>query len=138
VKIFFLIMISSIFYLNAGELGIVVDNKTGLAWQDDYYNGENSKRTTWQDALIYCEELTLGAKNDWRLPNIKELKSIVDRNKYNPTISSTFTNIISDTYWSSTTHVSTPGAWVIFFEDGFDGWRNKSDEHYVRCVRGGQ
>lgn len=53
---------------------IVTDNATGLMWQqaDDGYTYE------WSDALDYCENLTLGDYSDWRLPDNKELQSIVE------------------------------------------------------------
>lgn len=136
---FFLIM-GMMVWLNAGELGVVVDNKTGLAWQDDYAdNGGEIKEATWQEALVYCEELSLGSRDDWRLPNIKELRSIVDRSRYDPAIDAVFTNVTSDYYWSSTTGVSDSSyAWSVYFKYGDDGWYSKTDENPVRCVRGGQ
>ena len=130
--------------------GVVADSATGLAWQDDYSdNGEEIKEATWQEALFYCEELSLGDRDDWRLPNIKELRSITDKSKYDPAIDSVFTNVTSSYYWSSTTvtysyHWSfTTGMsgsskeWTVNFNYGSDGWRSRTNEHYVRCVRGG-
>ena len=118
----------------------VVDSATGLAWQDDYRdNGGDIKSATWQDALIYCEELSLGGKSDWRLPNIIELYGIADRSKYNPAISSVFQNVTSNLYWSSTTTASdSSNAWTVYFYTGGDGWNDKTYEFRVRCVRGGQ
>ena len=126
--------------LSRDSSGVVSDSTTGLVWQDDY--GDNSgeiKSATWQDALIYCEELSLGGKNDWRLPNIRALKSIVDDTKYNPAINSIFTNVTSGIYWSSTTRVSSSSnAWYVYFYSGNDYWGSKGNERRVRCVRGGQ
>lgn len=53
---------------------IVTDNATGLMWQqaDDGYT------YYWADALDYCEDLELGDYSDWRLPDNKELQSIVE------------------------------------------------------------
>jgi hypothetical protein len=120
--------------------GVVADSATGLAWQDDYSdNGGDIKSATWQDALIYCEQLTLGGISDWRLPNIRELKSIVDDSIYDPAISSVFQNITSDVYWASTTYASGSSyAWYVLFGNGFDDWYAKTYEGRVRCVRGGQ
>jgi len=119
--------------------GIVDDSTTGLAWQDEYTdNGGKIKRATWQDAIIYCHELSLGGKNDWRLPNIRELKSIVDTTKYNSAINSVFTNVSSSNYWSATTLASdSSNAWNVSFSYGDDYWNSKTDEYYIRCVRGG-
>jgi len=133
--------------------GIVVDSATGLAWQDDYHDNEGEiKRTTWKDALVYCEGLSLGGKSDWRLPNKNELFSIVDISKYNYAISSVFTSVPSrdyyttddHDYWSSTSNASDSShACVVSFYSGCvyanGDWRSyKKDEHSVRCVRGGQ
>jgi len=111
-----------------------------LAWQDDYSdNGGDVKRTTWQDALVYCQELSLGGKSDWRLPNINELLSIADTSRVDPAISPIFTYVTSgfSTYWSSTSGVSdTSYAWGVYFYYGDDGWYSKAYEHSVRCVRG--
>ena len=123
--------------LSAGEQGIVLDNKTGLAWQDDYSdNAGEIKKATWQDALIYCHELHLGDRSDWRLPNIKELRSIVDRSRFDPAIDSVFTNITSNFYWSSTSDFSF--AWSVRFFCGYSLLFGKGGEGFVRCVRGGQ
>jgi hypothetical protein len=51
----------------------VVDNVTKLMWQDTKETKDKENRKTWQDAINYCESLTLGGFNDWRLPNIKEI-----------------------------------------------------------------
>ncbi len=125
---------------------IVTDETTNLMWQD---NGDaNTVTKDWENAISYCESLNLGEYNDWRLPNIRELRSIVDFDKANPAISPTFRNVISDIYWSSTTKImeNTQGAGsgnlarnIDFFygneEVDFD---DKAISHYVRCVRGGQ
>ena len=57
----------------------VTDNATGLMWMKQ--NGEQSDgdyQFTWAEALDYCENLTLAGYSDWRLPDVKELQSIVD------------------------------------------------------------
>lgn len=121
--------------------GIVTDNKTGLQWQDDYSdNGSNIKQATWKGAIDYCENLSLGGYNDWRLPNINELRSIADRSRTNPAIDPTFQHTTtSGYYWSSTAHVGYTGyAWGVNFWGGFSHYNFKSSTFYVRCVRGGQ
>jgi len=139
---FSLIMMSTSLWgaFSRDSSGVVADSATGLAWQDDYSdNGEDIKSATWQDALIYCEELTLGGISDWRLPNIRELKSIVDDSISVPAISSVFQNFTSNRYWSSTTRASdSSDAWYVLFDDGHDGWVDKANGYRVLCVRGGQ
>jgi formylglycine-generating enzyme required for sulfatase activity len=65
--------------------GTVTDTYTSLMWQQD---GPTTKKN-WEQALAYCEGLTLGGYTDWRLPTPKELHSLVDYSHYNqgfPTI----------------------------------------------------
>ncbi|NOQ26703.1 MAG: DUF1566 domain-containing protein [Bacteroidales bacterium] len=54
--------------------GTVSDNATGLMWQQS----DDGNTRDWENALSYAEDLTLGEHSDWRLPNAKELQSIVD------------------------------------------------------------
>jgi len=54
--------------------GTVTDRATGLIWQQ----ADSGAGMVWQDALDYCEDLALAGSEDWRLPNPKELQSIVD------------------------------------------------------------
>ncbi len=60
--------------------GTVTDNATGLMWSQ----ADNGEGILWVDALEYAEESELAGYDDWRLPNIKELQSIVDYS-YSPT-----------------------------------------------------
>ncbi|RLA83123.1 MAG: DUF1566 domain-containing protein [Epsilonproteobacteria bacterium] len=117
---------------------IVKDSITSLWWQDN----EDAKtiEITWGEAIDYCEALELADNTDWRLPNINELASIVDHDKYDPAIKeNVFQNIISDSYWSSTTSTNyTDTAWCIHFINGYTNYHYKSYSSYVRCVRGGQ
>ena len=52
--------------------GTVTDNVTGLMWQQDM-----GKKMTYADAMKYAEECTLGGYDDWRVPTIKELYSLI-------------------------------------------------------------
>ena len=117
--------------------GVVKDTNTLLQWQDDYSdNASNIKIATWTAAIDYCEALGLAGAG-WRLPNKKELLSLVDYAVYNPSISSTFNNTISGYYWSSTTYANyTSYAWIVGFYRGYtDDGSNKTYTRYVRCVR---
>ena len=117
--------------------GVVTDTKTSLQWQDDYSdNGDNVKQTTWTSAIDYCEALSLGGHSDWRLPNKKELLSIVDYSSYNPSINTTFDHTTSSYYWSSSTDANDAShAWFVNFYYGYTGYGAKSNSGYVRCVR---
>lgn len=120
-------------YIRDSEKEIIIDTKTNLIWQDD----SNAKiiKKTWNESINYCESLTLGIYDDWRLPNFNELYSLTDIKKNNPAISSTFNNI-NTYYWSSTTYaISIDLAWVINFTNASDSASAKVDLNFVRCVR---
>ena len=99
-------------YADNGD-GTVTDTSTGLMWQQQ----AGSSTQTWEQALAYCEGLNLGGHTDWRLPTIKELRSLVDYSRYNPAINTTyFPNAAASWYWSSTTGAhGTYFAWVVGF-----------------------
>ncbi len=98
--------------------GTVTDRATGLMWQ----KADSEKGMNWQQALDYAEKLTLAGHDDWRLPNAKELQSLVDYSRSpvvsaaarrGPAIDSVFqTTRLADGeypfYWSSTTHLDGP------------------------------
>ena len=71
--------------LVANANGTVTDERTGLLWQQTA-----SGAMTWESATSYCEGLSLGGFNDWRLPNIKELESLVDEGRYSPAFDGAF------------------------------------------------
>jgi len=117
---------------------IVTDSKTKLMWQD---NAEASTVTrNWQGAIDYCEALNFGGYDDWRLPNINELKSIKDRTGNNPVINSVFVNVRTNNYYWSSTSVSgyTHVAWRVGFGDGSVSRNFKEGSNFPRCVRGGR
>lgn len=113
--------------------GTVTDQVTTLTWQKQ----DNSTTYTWEGAISYCEGLSLGGYADWRLPNIKELKSIVDMTRYSPAINiDYFPNTQSLIYWSSTTGAdATTYAWCVHFSTGVIPRATKNYAAYVRCVR---
>ncbi len=65
------------------------------------------KYRNWADAKQYCEDLVLGGYDDWRLPNIDELETIIDYSRFDPAIDPVF-NCRSGNYWSSSTYVYNP------------------------------
>ena len=112
----------------------VVDQGTGLQWQ----KSDDATLRTWENALAYCENLSLDSKTDWRLPNIREMKSVVDDSHYHPSIDPAFT-CQSAYYWTATTVTRFPTrhAWSVFFANGDDNCGDKKNIHFVRCVRAG-
>lgn len=129
-----------------GKGAEVKDTITGLIWQrcsvGQTWDGNTCTGTatqhTWQQALTVAKNL----ENNYRLPNIKELKSIVERQCYNPAINSQiFPNTPSGYYWSSSPYIYTNNSssyidiFVVKFEGGDDANNNKNKPVYVRAVR---
>lgn len=95
--------------------GTISDTETGLMWQQQ----DSGKGMDWQSALNYAETLQLAGHHDWRLPNAKELQSLVDYSRSPHTSGSAAidplfrTTAIRDPegqrqfpyFWSSTTHL---------------------------------
>jgi len=94
--------------------GTVTDLATGLMWQKD----DNGDTLNWVDALDYAENLSVAEYDDWRLPNAKELQSIVDYTRapdaVNPSQQGTAIDPIFNVtkteswYWTSTTLLESP------------------------------
>ncbi len=82
--------------------GTVTDTGSGLMWQKATAPGTYN----WQEALSYCENLSLTGHSDWRLPNRNELHSLVDYSRYNPAIDPLLASntVLSSNYWSSATN----------------------------------
>lgn len=129
--------------------GTVTHIKTGLMWQvcsfgQQWKNGKclgKAKAITWQDALLSARQLNqsggYGGYSDWRLPNFKELKSIVEYQCYDSAINlRVFPNTPSDYYWSSTPDVdSRYGAFGIGFGRGESFSDYRDDLYLIRLVR---
>jgi hypothetical protein len=116
---------------------VVIDEETGLMFQA----GEQQPMT-WVQALEYCKKLELGGYSDWRLPNIRELMTIVSFDREGPPYldSRFFPWARAGTYWSSTTVEEAPYmAWTLDFSNGLPYRAGfKARRYFVRAVRAGR
>lgn len=115
--------------------GTVTDQHTGLTWQQ-----ASQSARAWEAALPACESLVLGGHDDWRLPNIKELRSINDDTRSRPSVDTTyFPDTAAWLYWSSTSNMNAAAgeAWSVRFDTGLVSHDAKTGTESVRCVRGG-
>ena len=116
-------------YTDNGD-GTVTDNVTGLIWQQ----GFDGFRQTWEGAINYCQNLSLGGSNNWRLPTRRELIHIVDYGRIDPAINPLFN--AGNTNWSSSSYASNPAnAWMVNLDTGHVHYGKKSDAIHGRCVR---
>jgi hypothetical protein len=136
----------------AGE-PMVADVSTRLQWQgcSAGQTGAGCAGTAamldWKSALARCEGLTWGGHDDWRLPNVKELRSIVDLTRTRPAVDTalfpnppvyvhgTSSNTVGQ-YWSSTGRSYNSFALYVSFDTGFSHFYKQSEGRHVRCVRG--
>jgi hypothetical protein len=131
--------------------GVVTDSKTGLIWKkcSEGQVWDASKATcsgeasgySWQAALQHVQSVNndggfLGMRN-WRLPNIKELSSITEKQCMDPAINlAVFPNTGNALFWSSSSHASNGHyAYYINLVIGVGNWGLKSNGHQVRLVR---
>ncbi|MCK4794912.1 MAG: DUF1566 domain-containing protein [Desulfobacteraceae bacterium] len=112
------------------------DPKTGMEWQY-----ESPGEMTWYEALEYAKSLSLGGKDDWRIPTVLELDTLLDRktlfDKMRPDMRKEVPFRDTLSYWSSTTFADdTKNAWIMMFDGAYVLSYYKSNTYNVRCVRG--
>jgi len=152
-------------YTDNGD-GTITDGDTGLVWEKLSQDGtvHDVRNTyTWANAfaghVATLNAVSFAGHNDWRVPNVKELQSIVNYEAINPstlpafnsnctycgspgcdptcTVTSTCSCTESSGYWSSTSNALSPSsAWPVFFNGGAVVGNSKSLSAFVRGVRG--
>ena len=131
------------FVVNGQE---VIDTVTGLVWQkcslgqSDSTCSGTAQTYTWAAALQTAETQSQQTGQNWRLPDLKELRSIVEEKCNDPAInSSIFPNTIPLEYWSASPYPNyIYGAWNVDFGSGGSIETIKEFIKYVRLVRTGQ
>ncbi|MBK9440632.1 MAG: DUF1566 domain-containing protein [Comamonadaceae bacterium] len=137
-------------YLNNGD-GTVTDSATSLVWMrcsmGQTWNGPASTCTgaalgyTWEQANALTGTVIFAGQSDWRMPNIRELQSIVDRTVSDPSIDTVaFVNTPAAHFWSASASANESiNAWRVgFFNGGASNGYSRSEAYHVRLVRGGQ
>ena len=155
-------------YRDNGD-GTISDLNTGLMWEKKSMDGTDHDVTKvfpwsslfqatiwdWIDAINteVANGIGFAGFNDWRIPNVKELQSIVNYGTFGPAVDPAFHNnespgctvltcsatAVARAYWSSTTIAVAAAidAWDVEFVNGVVTGGLKSDSFFVRAVRGG-
>jgi hypothetical protein len=152
-------------YVDNGD-GTITDLNTGLMWEkkshdhglhdkDNGYrwDGDGSQETIWDwlDDVNAEGGSGFAGYNDWRIPTVKELQSIIDYEQVDPAVDAVFNHdctppcdppvcscTASSFYWSSTTIAFSPtNAWSVDFDYGDVSLDGKYIDFLVRAVRGG-
>ena len=151
---------------SATEWSCVQDNVTGLIWEvktddggihdkDNIYrwggvsaigydsaNREGTYYDDWDSLVNGANSTKLCGFDDWRVPDLEELRSIVDYSRTNPSIDVDYfpnTLSLSSRYWSASPDAfGSNNAWILHFESGFVYNYGRKYNNHVRLVRGGQ
>jgi len=111
------------------------DDKTGLIWQDN--KDVSEKSFTFNEAEAYCKELKVDGFEDWRLPTLREMYTIVDLRRNRPALKNGFVVRDDGRYWTSTLFAKEKEnmAWYVSFSYGEAEPYKKGRLFHVRCVR---
>ncbi|MFN2425505.1 MAG: DUF1566 domain-containing protein [Candidatus Binatia bacterium] len=144
-------------YTDNGD-GTITDNLTGLMWEKQSDNGDiHDKDNTYTWANAFASKVatlnsgSFAGYGDWRVPNRKELDTLVNLGAVNPSAYAAFNSgcvptctvttcscTRSSVYWSSSTYQDFPtNAWLVNFYDGFTSTGIKTNSYGVRAVRAG-
>lgn len=130
------------------DLTVTID---GIMYQNQLLTKEDEKNLaskikgrvqTWQGAMKYCQDLTLGGYSDWRLPSKEELEKLLTQTPHRTAsgdilyIRPEFAKNFQKHGWVwSSTEKNSSRAWVLNSYTGLNGWRSKSYKLYALCVR---
>jgi len=112
----------------------VINYSKNIMWEDT----NNSKNLTldYNSSIQYCKNLKLNGYEDWKLPSINTLRTLVDYDRFHPSLNDEFKNYSYGGYYSSTPYYgSEEHSEGIEFNIGVDGISNKKDKWYLRCYR---
>ena len=132
--------------------GTVTDLKTKLIWKKCSEGQKWANNTceddssindmmNWPEALNQANQVNTGngfaGSVNWRLPNIKELSSIIENACYGPSINlNVFPNTPAGIYWSSTPYLGANDyVWTVRFNYGQNSMNYKHDYYFSRLVR---
>lgn len=129
----------------------ITDNLTGLMWVRDLNMVDSGNTFNWETALSNANSANWCGYDDWRVPNINELRSLVNYGKSSPASwlntamasgGGGFSNVQSANYWSSSIYANnTAFVWRVNMNSGSvgaGGMGNNNVDIWLFPVRGGQ
>ncbi len=128
---------------------VATDSKTGLMWQRCFAGASGSdcsagelQRMSWAAAHQYVEQVNaqgVAGFNDWRLPNVRELSSIVELRCVEPALNvAIFPNAPSERTWSASPYQFYPHySWFVDFQFFDVTYQERYREHVILLVRAG-
>lgn len=121
---------------------VVIDRATGLMWAADGNEAgcNGGEGVGWAESIIYAESLSFAGFADWRVPNTRELFSLIDLGETSPLIPHTFfPNTYTELYWTSTTYkANSLNSYTVSFSTGEVEVNPKGiTSIFLRCVWGG-
>ena len=146
---------AKLFYVSRPN-GTIEDMNTGLSWEKKTATCGGdihcvTEEYSWEDAFstfirVLNTEPCFADHCDWRLPNVRELNSIVNYGNAIPAVSHVFNDCTNGSctypsfYWSSSSYVTatgSPSAWDVCLGHGYIHASPKNVFNQVRAVRGG-
>lgn len=133
--------------------GTVTDLKTkliwkkcteGQIWQSNNtckYETDITPMFTWKEALEMANKVNysggFASATNWRIPNVKELSSIIENTCYAPAINlNVFPVSLAGIYWSATPYINANDyAWSVSFTYGENRMSYKHNYYLIRLVR---
>ena len=126
-KILFLTLF--LFYTLQAQENTFVDMKTHLEWQDT--KDTQDKEQIWKMSKKYCQSLHVKDHDDWRLPTLKELTTLISATQ-NKKLQYSSTS----EYWTINDYEEDDtNAWEIYMGTGHQFYNDKCETAHVRCVR---
>jgi hypothetical protein len=120
--------------------GIITDNLTGLMWEKKSSANEGLVYT-YEEAVAYCENSTVGDYTDWRIPSRREFSTLLNYGRYSPSLDTNyFPDYTSNNvyYWTATDNINNANQnWALQISFGLFEVRDKTTKKAkIRCVRG--
>lgn len=117
------------------NIEVVLDTKNNLMWVDSISVAKVLK--THEDATTYCADLIFAGYSNWRIPEIEEFATIVNKKNYKNYINYAFKYNLPTGYWARKAHWRTLWFYADYmhFVSGTPYYDSRHKTKFVRCVR---